>query len=93
MSTDNVTPIRPPSGQPPKRTPQERKKKPEPQPDLSFSGGKGPSSATIWYGLRGVCSALEAIDGRINSDTVERYSNLSAAAAALSKLLEDRLML
>lgn len=83
MSADNVTPF-PPSGQPPK--PKRRK---QPPIGLQFAEGDsdGPGTLYVYQGLRGVCNALDEIDERRDLDL---YADLSAAAAVLIGILEER---
>lgn len=94
MSADNVTSIG--GVDQPRKVPRTPKKdrRPQQRVEISFGGiGQGPDSLTIWQGLRGVCRALHDVGGRIDSDTVDQFGNLSAAALVLSELMEDRLMI
>jgi hypothetical protein len=37
--------------------------------------------------LRGVCRALDEIEGSVDADTIDRYANLGAAPCALSQTI------
>jgi hypothetical protein len=94
MSTDNVTPIRGAGTgdtKPPRR---QRKSGPhEQKAEIAFGGiGEGPDTLTIWQGLRGVCRELQLIQASIDSESIDRYGELGAAAEVLAGLLEARLM-
>jgi hypothetical protein len=71
-----------------KVTPSKRRA-PRKKSEISFGGsGEGPGALIIWQGLRGVCREMDMIE----TDGVNRYIGLAAAAAVLSQLLEDRML-
>ena len=84
MSTDNVTPF------PPAPKPKKRKLPGRPAGvALQFAdgGADGPSTLHVYQGLRGVCSALDS-----DSNDIDLLGDLSAAAAVLIGILEERFL-
>jgi hypothetical protein len=89
---DNVTPIRPDGNQPPASPRKPREPRRRQKVEIAFGGvGEGPNTLLIWQGLHGVCCQLRDMGG--STDDVDQYVRLSAAAAVLAGLLDDRLML
>lgn len=82
MSTDNVTPFPPNDGQPPKP----RKRKQQSPIALGFMNADGADTLRVYQGLRGVCNALDTVESR----DIDLYTDLSAAAAVLIGILEER---
>ena len=89
MDSQNVTPIRPPSGpQGPAGKPRRARLK-RPREGLLLrdsNDGEGFSTLDLVYGLQGVCVAIDA-SSRHDTDFVHR---LSMAAKILSTMLADR---
>lgn len=87
MSTDNVTPF--PSSGPPSKP---KKRKAE-RVGLKFGTGDSEDRTTldVYIGLRGVCHALNRAGG--TTKEIDLYADLSAAAAVLVGILEERLLL
>lgn len=84
MSADNVMQF-PPSGHSPKP---KRRKRPRVGLEFAEAEGRESSSLNVFMGLRGVCYALDELGG--TTADVNRYVQLSAAAAVLAGILEER---
>jgi hypothetical protein len=83
--TANVTPIRPPSDKPPKQ--RKPRKPPEERIALRFARGNGRDPFDVFMGLRGVCKALERLEG--SAEFLDDFMTLSAAASVLADVLVD----
>lgn len=86
MSADNVTQF--PSGDQPSKP---RKRKVE-RVGLKFGAGDSEDYTTldVYVGLRGVCHALNTAGGTVRQ--IDLYTDLSAAAAVLIGILEERML-
>lgn len=84
---NNVTPIQ--NGDEPPQQKRSARRRPDQLPSLSFARGSGePSTFNAFTALKGVCHALDSLEGCDNN--LDQYVRLSIAAAILVDILEER---
>jgi hypothetical protein len=86
----NVTPIHGGNGQPPASLPlrpKKSRKRPEDRVGLQFADGGHATAFRAFMGLKGVCHALDALEG--SADNIDEFQRLAAAAALLVDTLEQ----
>ena len=87
MSADNVTPIHPAKREPPTRPPRKPRFR-RSKIGIAFANDEKATAFRAWLGLKGVCRALDAVEGD-GVAGLEEFSLLSSAAALLVDMLEE----